>query len=52
MRVGGFLFGLLMIVVLGIAALVYVPVISDCNARHGEVVKNWAGWPVCINTDR
>ena len=46
----GWLIVLFLLVVLGITAAIYLPVIANCNARGGEVVRNWANWPVCIST--
>lgn len=43
-------FVLLILVVIGISLIIYGPVIKDCNERHGEVVRNWANFPICIDT--
>lgn len=41
-------FAFVMVFILVIAGLIWLPAISDCNARGGELVTNAFDWPVCI----
>ena len=35
------------VLMLVLAAVIYIPVVTDCNERGGIVVLNAFKWPVC-----